>query len=378
MKGTCNRDALEKALSVACRIAPSQRTPLEIIKNALFVPDQDCVTVAATDLETAIVIRVPANLEGTESIAVPARIVRDFIALMDSEEVHLELDDRNLRVSNAHVHASFVGANSEDFPLLPDFASARLVSVPAELLRRLIRQVAFAASDDTTRQSLTGILFSAAGDKLQMVATDGYRLSISSGIAIESVQEAISALIPAQALERIEPVLQGTVQVGVSHDQKRFIIRGENIDVAIHLLDQKFPAYDSVIPRAWQTRAVVPRKDLLHALRQASIFARESVDAVRLSVNPKSEEQDAHIVVSVDANQSGETKSSLESLVEGNGISVLVNVRFLIAALNALDCDQISIEMSAANKPISIRPEPDDNSYLHILMPMLSPAPSST
>ena len=50
--------------------------------------------------------------------------------------------------------------------------------MPAQAFVETIAKVARSASRDETRPVLTGILVSASGDELRMVATDSYRLSV--------------------------------------------------------------------------------------------------------------------------------------------------------------------------------------------------------
>ena len=54
----------------------------------------------------------------------------------------------------------------------------RASTLPAEAFVQTIARVARSASRDETRPVLTGILMSASGQELRMVATDSYRLSV--------------------------------------------------------------------------------------------------------------------------------------------------------------------------------------------------------
>ena len=67
---------------------------------------------------------------------------------------------------------------AEDFPPLPEPGGDQIVTMPAPAFVETIARVARSASRDETRPILTGILVSASGDELRMVATDSYRLSV--------------------------------------------------------------------------------------------------------------------------------------------------------------------------------------------------------
>ena len=68
---------------------------------------------------------------------------------------------------------------AEDFPEAAGAGRRRgALSLPADAFAATIDQVARAASRDETRPVLTGVLVSASGSQLRMVATDSYRLSV--------------------------------------------------------------------------------------------------------------------------------------------------------------------------------------------------------
>src|SRR5206468_3220238 len=92
--------------------------------------------------------------------------------------------------------------SGDDFPQLPQ-PSAEEIKLAAPPLVETIERVARAASRDDARPILTGVLVSAEGKRLTMVATDSYRLSVKHTDLESELTQPLEANIPARALREL-------------------------------------------------------------------------------------------------------------------------------------------------------------------------------
>src|SRR4029077_17912274 len=97
---------------------------------------------------------------------------------------------------------------AEDFPTLPVPSAETRVTLPAEAFTQTISRVARSASRDETRPVLTGVLMSASGQELRMVATDSYRLSVKETALQAPLQGSLEANVPARALQELVRISQ--------------------------------------------------------------------------------------------------------------------------------------------------------------------------
>ena len=81
------------------------------------------------------------------------------------------------------------------------------MQVPAQAFVATVAKVARSASRDETRPVLTGILVSATGDELRMVATDSYRLSVKETKLEAPLEGAFEANVPARALQELSRIV---------------------------------------------------------------------------------------------------------------------------------------------------------------------------
>ena len=115
-------------------------------------------------------------------------------------ELRGEQRDVEIAAGGARFHLRTLPA--EDFPRLPalEGETAKLAAKP---LAETIDLVARAASRDEVRPILTGVLVQAEGNRLTMVATDSYRLSVKHTELESPVSQPLEANVPARALREL-------------------------------------------------------------------------------------------------------------------------------------------------------------------------------
>ena len=123
-----------------------------------------------------------------------------------SLELRAAEQDVELVAGNATFHIRTLRA--EDFPPLPEPGGDTEVSVPAEAFVDTVARVQRSASRDETRPVLTGILVSASGDELRMVATDSYRLCVKETKLEAALEGSFEANVPARALQELARIAQ--------------------------------------------------------------------------------------------------------------------------------------------------------------------------
>jgi DNA polymerase-3 subunit beta len=129
------------------------------------------------------------------------------------------------------------------------------------------------------------------------------------------------------------------------------------------LIDGSFPDVRRIIPAAHKTRVVLGREELLQACRRAAIFARDVANIVTLRI------EDGELTVAADSSEAGQGSTRLVASVDGDGLEIAFNVRFLIDVLSALDTPQVALELNSATNPGIIRAVGDD-AFIHVVMPM--------
>lgn len=377
MKVSCLQENLAKGLSIVSRAVAPRTATLPVLTHVLLATDNGRLKIAATNLELGVTCWIGGKVETEGAVTLPSRTFADLVALLPQDTVNLELNVRTqtVRVQSGRTDANIKGIDAQEFPIIPTFNSTAAAFIDPAVLKKMINQVVFSAATDESRPTLTGVLTKLDGKTITMAATDGFRLSVRKAELKESVAEARTFLIPAKALAEVARVMgeqEEPVAISLTPTNGQVLFHMNNVDVVAQLIDQKFPDYEHIIPRKHETRSVMNSADLLKACRQAGIFARDSLDTMRLAIKPGEELEPGKVTVTARADETGDNLSEVEAIVNGGGVEIGFNVKYLIDVLAVVDTPQVAIETTQPRSPGVVRMVGDEN-FLHVIMPMHLP-----
>jgi DNA polymerase-3 subunit beta len=374
MKVSCLQENLVQGLSIVGR-AVSARSTLPVLGNILIATDGGRLKLSATDLEVGITCWIGAKVEETGSTTVPSRTFIDLVSALPPGRVDLELivSTQTLNVRAARSEANIKGIDAQEFPIvaLPD-ADARGIPVEPDVLRSAIEQVAFAAATDESRPILTGVLAQFDHQELTLAAADGFRLSVRTMTLPDAISDPFSIIIPANALtelRRISGDQEEPVAIHVTPERNQVIFELTDVVLVSQLIDGNFPDYRQIIPRERHAHTVLDTASFLKACKMAQIFARDAANISRIQIEPGSELEPGRVRVSATAAETGEDVSELDASIEGEGIEIAFNVKYLIDVLSVANAPQVSLDTTTSSSPGVMRLVGDD-AFTHVIMPM--------
>ena len=374
MKVTILQENLARGLGIVAK-AVSPRSTLPVLANVLIASDEGRLRLSATNLEMGITCWIPARIEEEGSTTVPARTFSDLVGTLPSDQVLLKLDPstQTLNVRGGTSTNDIKCIDAQEFPPLPvpDFDGAVQINVGD--FREMIHQVAFAASSDEARPVLMGVLIQVDKDKLTMAAADGFRLSVRKAVLSTPAAASVSAIVPAQALRELARVAtdgEEPIYMILPKGRGQVVFRVKDVEVVSQLIDGTFPDYQQIIPRSYKSRTLVSTSSLLKACKQAEIFAREGSNVARFNIkSAQGEMQPSEVEISATSEETGKNETIVEATVDGGGLLIAFNVKFLREALEVINTPNVALETSAPNAPGVVKPVGDEQ-FLHVIMPM--------
>jgi DNA polymerase III subunit beta len=374
MKVTVLQENLARGLGTVSK-AVSPRSTLPVLANILIASDEGRLRLSATNLEMGITCWIPARIDEEGSTTVPARTFSDLVSTLPSDQVLLKLDPstQTLNVRGGTSTNDIKCIDAQEFPPLPvpDFEGAVQINVGD--FREMIHQVAFAASSDEARPVLMGVLVQVEKDKLTMAAADGFRLSVRRAVLSMPAAASVSAIVPAQALKELARVAsdgEEPIYMVMPKGRGQVVFRVKDVEVVSQLIDGTFPDYQQIIPRSYKSRTLVSTASLLKACKQAEIFAREGSNVARFNIKTaQGEMQPSEVEISATSEETGKNETIVEATVDGGGLLIAFNVKFLREALEVIRTPNVALETSAPNAPGVVKPVGDDQ-FLHVIMPM--------
>jgi len=367
MKVICNRGALLEALTVTGTVVAG-RTPKPVLQCVKLTAADDRLTLAATDLEVAI--RYGDNqvqIEQPGETLVPADTFRDIVreSLDDTLSIEQTADTASIRGQDSHFKIPTQKAS--EFPPVPDFEGEPDLQIAGGHLKQLINQTLFAAARESTRYAFNGVLVVASkGKKISLVSTDGRRLAKANGDLVSSSpridKDGAKAIVPAKALTLIDKLIDDPEEaVGVQVKENQVIFHTTDATLTSSLVEGQFPPYEDVIPKDTDKKMTAATADFLSAIRRAALLTTEESRGVRMSFSKKG------LVLTSRSPESGEATINFPCKYEGADVEIGFNPQFLVEALRVVDSDEISLEMTAPNRPGLLKSGPN---FLYVIMPV--------
>lgn len=374
MKATILQENLARGLGIVSR-AVSPRSTLPVLANVMISTDEGRLRLSATNLEMGITCWITARIEDEGSTTVPARTFVDLVNALPGDQVALNLDGatQTLNVRSGTSTNDIKGIDAQEFPPLPVPDMEGAVQLNVVEFKEMIRQVAFSASTDEARPVLMGVLVVVENDQITMAAADGFRLSVRTATLSAAAPEPLNIIIPARALNELARIASDgdeVISMAVPKGRGQVIFRVKDVELVSQLIDGTFPDYQQIIPRSYKSRTLVSTASLLKACKQAEIFAREGTNVARLDIKPaKGEMEPSEVEISATSEETGKNETIIEATVDGSGVLIAFNVKYLREALEIIKTPNVALETSAANAPGVVRPVGGDD-FLHVIMPM--------
>lgn len=366
MKLICNRGALLDALVVTGSVVAA-RTPKPILQCVKLVAEGNELTVSGTDLEVAIQYRdcqVEVSSKGEAVVAADklTAIVRESV----DDTLTLELEGDMLHIKGQDSHFKIYTQTGDAFPPVPGYEGESDLEISGGQLKQLIGQTAFAAAKESSRYAFNGVLLNIKGKRLSFVATDGRRLAEARGDILSGNQKGEKdggkVIIPVKALNLIEKLIDDPEgPVGFQLRENQVIVHTSNATLTTSLLEGQFPPYEDVIPKDADKKMVASTADFLSAVRRAALLSTEESKGVRLAFTKKG------LVLSSQSPGAGEATIKFACKYDGADLMIGFNPVFLVDALRVVDSDEISLEVSAANRPGLLK---GGTNFQYVIMPV--------
>lgn len=362
MKVSCLKENLSKGLNIVSRLSATKGT-LEILSHVLISTEKGRLKLSATNLEIGINYKVGAKVEEDGSVSVPAKLFNELVSQLPEGKITLSTENNSVIVKAKDYESRVNGLSSEDFPLIPKINDKKSFNVKEIDLKEAINMVSFASALDETRPALAGVYMDVGKNKLSLVATDSYRLA-EKRIEILNNLKPLNIVVPNRSLIELSRIISDSdnlLNVYVSENQVMF--ETDDFEFISRLVEGKFPDYKHIIPTSLETKARVYLGDFLNLIKVSALFSGESVGSINVEISSK-----GRISARSSSSQYGEASASCDAKVEGQGVEIVFNSKYILDVLANLN-GEIEIEVNGKLNPGVIKKAGDD-SYIYVIMPL--------
>jgi len=365
MKFAIACDEFVSSLGVAAR-GVSTRSAIQTLSGVLVRAEGGRVELQATDMELGIRISATAHAERDGEAVVPGRLLLDVVRSLPKDELSLEYrsSQQDVEVVSGTAKFHLRTLPLEDFPKLPE-AGGSTMRMPSRAFVETINRVARSASRDETRPHLTGVLVSASGQELRMVATDSYRLSVKETSLEQPLDGEFEANVPARTLQELGRIAgtddaDGEIEIAALENQVVFTVA--DTVLSSRLVEGRFPNYRQLLPETFEHELRLSTAELLEVVRRISLLAQKNAP-LRMAFS------EGTLEVSAQTPDVGEASESLPVPFKGEPLEIGFNPEFLRDGLESAESDELILKLISPLRPGLIQ-SGDDGGFTYLVMPI--------
>jgi len=365
MRFTITRENLLQGLGAVAGSIPT-RTTLPVLSNILVEAEEGAVRMSGTDLDTAVSVRVPAEVAEPGAITAPAKKLQEIARELPGA-TELSTQGDSILISSGRSRFKLNGLPRDEFPAFPKVDFAESWRVTGAELQRLITHVSFAASTEETRPILNGVLWQLRDGEMRMVATNGHRLAKMT-LPVEAAAQvpAVDLIVHPKALQQVQRLFAGDAAVEVSRSENHIGFRSDTVQVFTRLIEGPYPNYEQVIPKDNDKNMVADKGALQSAVRRMAIVASDQTHRIRMSLGG------AMLRFSVESPDLGAANEELPVEYDGEPLEIGFNAQYLLELLRYMPTDEVRMSFKAPERAATMQPlgNEDTPDYLCLVMPL--------
>ena len=365
MKFTITRDNLQQGLAAVGASIPT-RTTLPVLSNILIEAGENGVQMSGTDLDLAVTLRVPADVEDQGALTVPAKKLQELARELPEAPARVTTTGERFELVCGKGTFRLNGMSRDEFPTFPevDFESSWRVS--GALIDEMIQRTSFAVSTEESRPILNGVLWQLTDREMRMVATNGHRLAKLSVPADSASAPHADLIVPPKALAQVQRLFDPEDEIEVARSENHLGFRKDGTRVYTRLIEGPYPNYEQVIPKDNDREAIADKEALTRALRRMAVVASDQTHRVRLSFGGPS------LRLSVETPDLGDAHEEMEVDYRGEALDIGFNANYLLEVLRYMPNEEVRFSFKAPERAATIQPVDGDEGkdYLCLIMPL--------
>ena len=366
MRFTIAREKLQEALTSVAPAVPA-KTTLPVLANILVEASERGVRFSGTDLDVAVSVEVPADVELPGALTLPAKRLGEITRELPPAPVKIAaLGEQRATLECGRTKFKLLGLPRDEYPAFAPVEYNTGWRVKSSVLHELISRTAFAVSTEESRPILNGVLWEVRPQLLRMVATNGHRLALMESPGEMGKNSTGDFIVPPRALEQVRRVFPPEEEIEIGKGENHLAFRSPIASVSTRLIEGPYPNYDQVIPRDNDRFAVIDRPSLVSALRRMAVVASDQTHRVKLSFNT------ALLRFTVQTPDVGEGQDEIPVAYNGDALDIGFNSSYLLEILRYMPTDEVRFTFKTAERAATVLPESwaGPGKYVCLVMPL--------
>lgn len=364
MKFTVPQNIILEELQILQGIVEKRNTMPILANILLHVTDSD-IEMTGTDLEVGVKTHFKADIDEPGTITVPGRKVFEIVkAIAEKQEISFKEDnDQRMYISAGDSEFEISCLSKDDYPAVADAKFEKNIRIPLSEFREMIDRVFFAIAQEQ-RYYLNGALMVIKPRSIELVSTDGHRLSyVSKKTEQAEVEKEVRVIVAKKTLNEIRKFDGEEVEFDL--DENNLFFRCGHRTLISRIIESKFPNYENVIPKDNPHVVLVDRYALSSTLRRVSLLSAERSKGVKFTI-------EKNMIRMFSSNpEMGLARDKVGVEYKGPKIDVGFNAEYFLEFLSVVGEDKIRFELKDENSAALLQPEGEKElKSQYVLMPM--------
>lgn len=370
-----NKEDLLNGIKVVEKIT-AQKGSQPVLSNILIeTVSNDRVRFCATDLNLSISHKANAQVEKEGQITLSAKRLGEITSKLDNKPIKLSLNpDTNIvTISCGKAKFELIGISANEFPKVFDEETLeddeKSFEINKNTLIKGVKQVVFSAALHESASVLSGVCFNIDSNTLEIVATDGNRLTRASK-EINSKDDSAIFIVPSRTLQELIRISSIIEDEKITIRLKKAKIRFEFEDVIFQskLINGTYPKYHQLIPTSNDKIVYIDRDELIGVIERVCVMVNERTNIIKFTFNKNSLE------LSTDSPDAGSGKDFIDVDSNFDEIVIAFNYKYVLDSLKNMDTKKVKIEIATSLSATLFKPanenQEGDESYVCLIMPV--------
>ncbi|QJC32670.1 DNA polymerase III subunit beta [Enterobacteriaceae endosymbiont of Donacia dentata] len=366
-----NRELLIKPLKHITNII-TNHSILPIINNILIeFLENGMIIFKSTNLEIEIISIINNEINKKKySITIQGKKFYNICySLPKNKDIKILFNKNQAIISSQKCLFTITTFPINNFPKINFFKHDIEFNITHKLIKTFINATYFSIANNDVRKYLNGLLLKIKNNILNIVSTDGHRLSIyTTCISNTKIINNYAIIVPRKSIFELSKLIKNTdelVNIKINNNNICFIFN--DLKFTSKLIKNEFPNYLKIIPKTFDKTININRIFLKNALYRISILVNNNTKGVTLSFKNYNLK-----IFSININN--EIAEETLTIDKYNNkikcdIDISINISYLIDVINVLDGDIIKISFINNISSIRIEDSSDKNRF-YLIMPM--------
>jgi DNA polymerase-3 subunit beta len=333
------------------------------------------LTISAFDYEISARVTVAADVLEPGEVLVSGKLLAAIASALPSGAVRIDVDGTKVAIKAGSASYALQVMPIEQYPTLPSLPEVA-GTIENEAFKTMVNKVSVAASArEDANPVFAGVRFKVNDDKINLTATDRYRLAHLDG-TWEATKPGLetSLLVKAKVFQDVAKSLGATgedISIGLNTDGGLELIgfSSGGKQTTAQLIDGQLPNIEAIFPEQQPIYAVLSRTALIDAVKRVKLV---SDGIIKISF------VQGEVEIKAGQGEDAQASEILPAELVGEDIAFAVKPEYLLDGLTAISDNFVRLSFTGPVKPVEISGQETltgerDYNYRHFVVPYRLP-----